>query len=191
MKKLLLILLCFPLLFNSCSKEGESNIVIEPITINNVWNLSMQSAFLTNGYVGVPYIDSISGIIYVSSIEETVAIESIWKDSVFTGVSTIYDSRVWSINENQFIIDTYYDENGFSYNISQHNFIRNLDTLVINFQSGDIKNFVINELTADKFHITSILNDTTYIPLFDENGIYRDTVLFNTTSNKYFFDKLQ
>jgi|TARA_B110000967_G_scaffold161988_1_gene168345 hypothetical protein len=108
-------------------------------------------------------------------------------DTIFPGVSTSYSSRVWSINETQVIIDTYYDQNGFAYNISQHNFTKNLDTLIVNFQSGDIKKFIINELTAYKLHITSI-PDTNYIPVFNINGIYQDTVLMNLNADKYLFD---
>ena len=108
-------------------------------------------------------------------------------DTIFPGVSTSYSSRVWSINETQVIIDTYYDQNGFAYNISQHNFTKNLDTLIVNFQSGDIKKFIINELTAYKLHITSI-PDTKYIPAFNINGIYQDTVLMNLNADKYLFD---
>tara|TARA_B110000879_G_scaffold158994_1_gene205277 strand:- start:99 stop:446 length:348 start_codon:yes stop_codon:yes gene_type:complete len=108
-------------------------------------------------------------------------------DTIFPGVSTSYSSRVWSINETQVIIDTYYDQNGFAYNISQHNFTKNLDTLIVNFQSGDIKKFIINELTASKLHITSI-PDTNYIPVFNINGIYQDTVLMNLNADKYLFD---
>ena len=64
------------------------------------------------------------------------------------------------------------------------------DTLVIDFQLGNVKKFVINELTADQLHITSIA-DTNYIPLFNVNGIYQDTVLINIISDTYLFDIMQ
>ena len=199
MKKLLPLLLCLPLLFTTCKKEDS---VIEPsnITINNKWQLSMQSTSLAQGdqYAHGFWIDSlVTGMIYSGLINYiSSGSNMISNDTVFPAVSSSYSSRDWSITENPVtvngltassIIDTYYDENGFSYNISQHNFTRNLDTIVVNFQLGDIKKFVINELTADKLHITSI-PDTNYIPVFDINGIYQDTVMMNLTSNKYFFD---
>ena len=173
------------------------------ITINNKWQLSMQSTSLAQGdqYAYGVWIDSlVTGTVYIGRMNY-VSSGSIMvsNDIVFPGVSLSYSSRVWSITQNQVtvngltassIIDTYYDENGFSYNILQHNFTRNLDTIVVNFQSGDIKKFVINELTADKLHITSI-PDTNYIPVFDINGIYQDTVMMNLTSDNYFFDKGQ
>jgi len=191
MKKLLLILLCLPLLFTTCKKE-DNNIVLEPITINNAWQLSIQSTYLAQGdqYTFGSWTDPSTGILYtgVKSYVSSVSLMQS-KDTIFPSVSTSYSSRVWSINENQFIIDTYYDENGFAYNISEHNFTKNLDTLVVNFQSSDRKKFVINELTTDQFHITSI-PDTNYIPVFDINGIYRDTLLMNLTSDKYVFNKI-
>ena len=189
MKKLLLALLCLPLLFTTCKKEDS---VIEPsnITINNVWQLSMQSTYLAHGdqYTFGIWIDPSTGNIYTGRINY-VSSGSIMvsNDTIFPGVSTSYSSRVWSINETQVIIDTYYDQNGFAYNISQHNFTKNLDTLIVNFQSGDIKKFIINELTAYKLHITSI-PDTNYIPVFNINGIYQDTVLMNLNADKYLFD---
>ncbi len=191
-----------PLLFTTCKKEDS---LIEPsnITINNKWQLSMQSTSLAQGdqYASGTWIDwLVTGTVYTGRINY-ISSGSIMvsNDTVFPGVSSSYSSRVWSITKNQVtvngltassIIDTYYDENGFSYNISQHNFTKNLNTIVVNFQSGDIKKFVINELTADKLHITSI-PDTNYIPVFDINGIYQDTVMMNLTSDNYFFDKAQ
>jgi len=191
MKKLILVLLCLPLLFTTCNKEDD-NIVLEPIIINNAWQLSIQSTYLAQGdqYTFGSWTDPLTGSIFTGRINY-VSSGSIMvsNDTIFSGVSTSYSSRVWSINENQFIIDTYYDENGFAYNISEHNFTKNLDTLVVNFQSSDRKKFVINELTTDQFHITSI-PDTNYIPVFDINGIYRDTLLMNLTSDKYVFNKI-
>jgi|TARA_B110000483_G_C17857546_1_gene412852 hypothetical protein len=190
MKKLLLILLCLPLLFTTCKKDGSTIEIEEESNVNNVWQLSMQSTSLSHGdqYTSGSWLDSSTGSIYTGRINY-VSSGSIMvsNDTIFPGVSTSYSSRVWSINENQFIIDTYYDENGFAYNISEHNFTKNLDTLVVNFQSGDIKKFVIKKLTSDKFYITSI-PDTKYSPVFNINGVYQDTILMHLTSDKYFFD---
>tara|TARA_B110000858_G_scaffold107325_1_gene122763 strand:+ start:100 stop:681 length:582 start_codon:yes stop_codon:yes gene_type:complete len=192
MKKLLLILLCLPLLFTTCKKDGSTIEIEEESNVNNVWQLSMQSTSLSHGdqYTSGSWLDSSTGSIYTGRINY-VSSGSIMvsNDTIFPGESTSYSSRVWSINENQFITDTYYDENGFSYNISVHNFTKILDTLVISFQSEEIKKFIINELTTDQFHITSI-PDTNYIPLFDVNGIYRDTLLMKLTSDKYVFNKI-
>ena len=197
MKKLLLILLCFPLLFTTCKKEGSS---IEPIpTIYNAWQLSMQSTSLSHGdlYYNGTFLDSAASTMYTGQIN-TIGSGSILasNDTIFPSLSTVYSSRVWSINQNQVIIDAYYDGNGLLYNTSQHSFIKNSDTLVINFQSGEIKKFIINELTADHFHITSIpdayIDPFSFLyPLFDENGIYQDTVLLNIISDKYFFNIMQ
>ena len=185
-----------PLLFSTCKKEDYAKEIVEEpsnITISNVWQLSLQSTYLTNGDLfAYGTIQDISNSIMYAGMIQYVDSASIMlsNDTIFPGVSSSYFSRIWSINENQLIIDTYYDENGFSYNISQHNFTKFSDTIVVSFQSGDIKKFVINELTSDQFHITSI-PDTNYIPLFDGNGVYKDTVLINLTSYKYFFNKVQ
>ena len=192
MKKLLLILLCLPLLFTTCKKEDAELTVAPLITINNAWQLSMQCTYLAQA-ADIFVFDTIQiGNIIVIGMIQLENFDSIMviNDTIFPDASTSYSSRVWSINENQFIIDTYYDENGFSYNISEHNFTKNLDTLVISFQSDEIKKFVINKLTADQFHITSI-PDTNYIPVCDINGIYQDTLLMNLTSDKYVFNKIK
>ena len=188
MKKLLLILLCLPLLFTTCKKEGST---IEPTpTIYNAWRLSMQSTSLSHGDLYTPgiFIDNSTGVTYSGQIN-SISSGSIMvsNDTIFPGLSTSYSSRVWSINQTQLIIDAYYDKNGLLYNTLEHNFTKNSDTLVINFQSGDIKTFIINELTADHFDITSI-PETNTSPVFDVNGIYQDTVLINITSDKYIFD---
>ena len=193
MKKLLLILLCLPMIFSSCKKEEENELLIEPISLNNAWQLSIQSTCLAHGdqYAFGSWTDPSAGIFY-SGVKSYVSSVSLMqnKDTIFPSVSTSYSSRVWSVNENQFIIDTYYDENEFVYNISEHNFTKNLDTLVVNFQAGYIKKFVINRLTSDKFHITSI-PDTNYSPVFNINGVYQDTILMHLTSDKYFFNKVK
>ena len=192
MKKLLLILLCLPLLFTTCKKEESTIEIDEQPTIYNAWQLTIQSSYLTQGtqYTTGVWIDSLTGGIYTGQIQYLDSGSTmVSNDTIFPGVSTNYSSRIWSINENQVIIDTYYDGNGFSYNVLQHAFTKNLDTLVVNFQSGDIKTFIINELTADHFDIISI-PDTNTSPLFDINGIYQDTVLINITSDKYFFDTM-
>jgi len=184
-----------PLLFSTCKKEDYAKEIVEEpsnITISNVWQLSLQSTYLTQGdFFAYGTIQDISnGIMYTGMIQYVGSTSiMVSNDTIFPGVSTSYSSRIWSVNENQLIIDTYYDENGFAYNISEHNFTKNLDTLVVNFQSSDIKKFVINKLTTDQFHITSI-PDTNYIPVFDINGIYRDTLLMNLTSDKYVFNKI-
>jgi len=186
MRKLLLIFLCLPLLFTTCKKEESAIEIEEEPTIYNAWQLSMQSTYSGIGDFFVTAAIVIDGTIYTGQIQ--------YIDSGLIMVSsdtiTLFTSRIWSINENQSITDTYYDENGFAYDILQHNFTKNLDTLVVSFQSGDIKKFVINKLTTDQFHITSIA-DTNYTPLIDANGIYQDTVLINATSYTYFFDVIQ
>ena len=107
-------------------------------------------------------------------------------DTIFPSLTANYSSRVWSINQNQLITDTYYDSNGFAYNISQHNFTINSDSLVVNFQSGDTRTFIIIELTIDCLNITSVpVKYST--PIFDADGIYQDTVLMNITSNDFAF----
>ena len=191
MKKILFILFCIPLFFTTCKKQDD-NIVLKPITINNAWQLSIQSTCLANGdqYTFGSWTDPLTGSIFTGMINYLSSGSiMVSNDSIFSGLSSSYSSRVWSINENQFIIDTYYDENGFAYNISEHNFTKILDTLVVNFQSGDIKKFVINKLTFDKFYITSI-PDTNYSPIYNINGFYQDTILINLTSDKYVFNKI-
>lgn len=107
-------------------------------------------------------------------------------DTIFPSLTANYSSRVWSINQNQLITDTYYDSNGFAYNISQHNFTINSDSLVVNFQSGDTRTFIITELTINSLNITSAPVKYS-IPVFDADGIYQDTVLMNITSNDFAF----
>ena len=107
-------------------------------------------------------------------------------DTIFPSLTANYSSRVWSINQNQLITDTYYDSNGFAYNILQHNFTMNSDSLVVNFQSGDTKTFIINELTIENLNITSVPAKYS-TPVFDANGIYQDTVLMNITSHDFAF----
>ena len=186
MRKLLLILLCFPLLFTACKKEESVIEIEEEPTIYNAWQLSMQSTYSGTGDFFVNGAIVIDGTIYSGQIQHI--------DSglimVSSDTSTLFTSRIWSINENESITDTYYDENGFAYDILQHNFTKNLDTMVVSFQSGDIKKFVINKLTTNQFHITSIV-DTNYMPLIDANGIYQDTVLIDVTSYTYYFDVIQ
>ena len=197
MKKLLLILLCLPVLFATCKKEGSS---IERIpTIYNEWQLSMQSTSLSHGafYQHGEFMDNATSTVYSGQINNLGSGPIlVSNDTIFPSLSTIYSSRVWSINQNQIIIDTYYDGNGLLYNTLQHSFIKNSDTLVINFQSGEIKKFIINKLSPDHFHITSIsdayISPFSFLhPLFDENGVYQDTVLLNITSDKFFFNIMQ
>ena len=110
-KKQLLILVCLPLLFISCKKE-KSEIEIEPsnITINKIWELSMQNTYLTEGdqYQNGFYVDSLTGYIYTGQINYiSSASIVISNDTVFPASSANYSSRIWSINNNQVIIDTY------------------------------------------------------------------------------------
>ena len=196
-KKGLLILLCLPFLFAAACKKEESE--IEPdSTIYNVWQLSVQSISLSHGSdysTQMVWLDSTTNIVYsgyINSIGSGPILVS--KDTIFPSSSSNDSSRVWSINQNQ-IIDNYYDGFGFLYNTSQHSFIKNSDTLVVNFQSGEMKKYIINELTADNLHIASIpkaYNDpfSFLFPLFDENGIYQDTVLMNINSDEYSFSKI-
>ena len=184
--KRLVILLCLPLLFTACKKEEATIIIEEEPSIYNAWQLSMVSTsigtvdFFVNGAI------VINGLVYMGQIQHI--------DSGLIMVSsdtiTAFPSRIWSINQDNSITDTYYDENGFSYDILQHNFIKDLDTLTVSFQSGDTNKFVINKLTTDQLHITSIA-DINYIPIFDVNGIYQDTVLLEATSYTYLFDIIQ
>ena len=188
MKKLLFLFLAVSIIFSACQKE-ESSIELSP-TIYNAWELTMQSAYLGYGDFVTGAI-TIDNVIYTGQIQYLdLGLMMISNDTIFPGIATSYSSRVWSINQNQLIIDTYYDGNGFAYATFQHTFTKNSDTMVVNFQSGDIKEFLINELTADQLHITSIA-DTNYIPLFDVNGIYQDTVLINIISDTYLFDIMQ
>ena len=191
MKKTLLVLLALPLLFSNCKKEDSSK-QTSP-TIYNEWQLTIQTTSLSHGdiYTAGQFIDSLTGTLYngqLNSLGSGAILVS--NDTVFPGLSTSYSSRTWIIDQNQIIIDTYYNGNGFPYNILQHNFAIYYDTLVVNFQSGGITKFIINELTSDHLHITS-LADTSYSPLFDSNGIYQDTLFMNLNSDKYFFDKIQ
>ena len=159
----------------------------------------MQSTSLSHGdrYTIGHFTDSTSGIVYSGWINSMSNIGTgsilVSNDTILPSSSTINYSRFWSINQNQIIIDTYYDGNGFLYNTLQHSFVKNSDTLVVSFQSGDIVKFIINELTADHFYITSIpgafFSPFSFLyPLIDVNGIYQDTVLMNIISDKYFFD---
>ena len=203
MKKLLLILLFLPMLFESCKKE-DSYVNSPPANnIYNQWELSIKSSSLSHGdiYNNGTFYDSTDGgpVIYTGLINWRSNIGTgsvlVSNDTIFPSLSSVYSSRIWSINQNQFITDVYYDYNGLVYNTLQHSFVKKSDTLVINFQSGEIKKFIINELTDDYFQITSIpeayLNPFAYLyPLFDENGVYKDTVLLSINSDTYFFNKI-
>jgi hypothetical protein len=191
MKKICYIFLALSITFLACQKEESAIEIEEEPTIYNAWQLSMQSAYLGHGDTFVNGVITINNTIYTGQIQYLYSGSiMISNDTIFPSNSTSYSSRVWSINENQLITETYYDGNGFAYATFQHNFTKNSDTMVVNFQSGDIKEFVINELTADQLHFSSIA-DTNYIPLFDVNGIYQDTVLINIISDTYLFDIIQ
>ena len=177
------------IILSACKKE-ESVLEIENITINKSWQLLMKTTSLSQGdqFKNGLYVDSLIGTIYTGQInymDPSSVMVSL--DTLFPTESASYSSRVWNVNMNQIIVDTYYDANGSPYNIKQHNYASNLDELIIAFQSGNLKKFIINKLTVDQLHITSIA-DTIYTPLFNTNGIYQDTVFMNLTSDKYFFD---
>ena len=76
MKKLLLILLCLPILFSSCKKEENNEVVIEPISLNNAWNLNVENNFLEEGIFGGNYIDGNTNIIYNNSVNESLFISN-------------------------------------------------------------------------------------------------------------------
>tara|TARA_B110000240_G_C13359427_1_gene393269 strand:- start:224 stop:736 length:513 start_codon:yes stop_codon:yes gene_type:complete len=161
-------------------------------SVYNIWLLSEKITTISNGdqyNIGI-YVDSTSQVIYtdfINHLSSNSASILVSIDTIFPNLAVNYSSRVWSINQNQLIIEIYYDGNGFAYNILQHNFTVNSDTLVINFQSGDTKIFIINKLTNDNSHITSIpVKNST--PVFDANGFYQDTVIMNITSDDYAFD---
>ena len=189
MKKLLLILLCLPMIFTTCKKEEENEVVIEPISLNNAWNLNVENTFLEEGILGGNYIDGNTNTFYTNSINESVFISNILQHIITTGESTIFKSRIWSFNENQSLIETYVDYNDITYNDAQHSYSKKSDTLEINFQTGNTQKFLINQLDINELHLTSIQNDTTIFPIFDINGVYQDTIMYNITSTKYYFTK--
>jgi uncharacterized protein YrrD len=195
MKKILILLLiCLPLFFITCKKEKtEIEIESSDITINKAWELTLYNTYITYGdqYQNGVYIDSLTGLMYTGKINYvSSAAIMINKDTIFPSLSASYFSRVWSISENNIIIDTYYDDNGFPFNISQHNYTINLDTLSVNFQSGTVSKFVINELTSEQFHVISEPTEN-YIPIFNVNGIYQDTVMMNLTSDNLMFSEVR
>tara|TARA_B100001778_G_C18407890_1_gene547335 strand:- start:102 stop:719 length:618 start_codon:yes stop_codon:yes gene_type:complete len=202
MKQLLHTLLVVTIIFSSCKKEDSFVDSDAPNnTIYNQWELSIKSSSLSHGdiYNNGTFLDSANLVYYSGWINWRSNIGTgsvlISNDTIFPSFSSIYSSRIWSINQNQLITDVYCDYNGLVYNTLQHSFVKKSDTLVINFQSGEIKKFIINELTADYFQITSIpeayLNPFAYLyPLIDENGVYKDTVLLSINSDTYFFNKI-
>lgn len=190
MKKLLLIFIALPMIFSSCKKEVEKNeVVIDPISLNNAWNLNEENTFLEEGFLGGNYIDANSNIFYSNTINESLFISNSLQNIVTTGESTIFKSRIWSFNENQSLIEIYVDYNDITYNDAQHSYSKKSDTLEINFQTVNTQKFLINKLDINDLHITSIQNDTTYFPIFDINGVYQDTIIYNITSKKYYFTK--
>ena len=189
MKKLLLLLLCVPLIFSSCDQEEDNELVTEPISLNNAWNLNIENTFLEEGILGGNYIDGNTNTFYNNSINESVFISNLLQHIITTGESTVFKSRIWSFNENQSLIEAYVDYNDIIYNDAQHSYLKKSDTLEINFQTGNTQKFLINKLDINELRITSIQNDTTFNPIIDINGIYQDTIMYNITSKKYYFTK--
>ena len=188
-KNLLLILLCLPLLLSSCKKEEGNEVFIEPVSINNAWNLNVENIFLEEGVFGGNYTDDNGTIFVINSTNESVFISNTLQYIITTGESTDFKSRIWSFNENQSLIETYVDYNDITYNDAQHSFLKTTDTLEINFQNGNAQKFLINKLDIKELQITSVQNDSTFFPIFDINGIYQDTIMYNITSTKYYFTK--
>ena len=193
MKKLIYTLLSVSIIFSACEQD-----ITEPVANNstesfyNIWQLTRHISSIQNGdvYSLGSYIDTSSGMIYVGFINSISSCYSmLGGDTIFPSLTANYSSRVWSINQNQIIIETFYDSNGFAYNILSHNFTINSDTLLVNLQSGDIKIFKINILTNNNLHITSVALNNPLTPLYDVNGIYQDSVLMNITLDDYTFDK--
>ena len=128
MKKLLLIFIVLPMIFSSCKKEEKNEVVIEPISLNNAWNLNEENIFLEEGFLGGNYIDANSNIFYSNTINESLFISNSLQNIVTTGESTIFKSRIWSFNENQSLIEIYVDYNDITYNDAQHSYSKKSDT---------------------------------------------------------------
>ena len=107
MKKLLLILICLPLLFSSCKKEEDNEEVIEQISLNNAWHLNVENTFLEAGIYGGNYIDDETNIIYNQNVNESFFISNTLQQVITSGDSTDFKSRIWSFNENFNLIETY------------------------------------------------------------------------------------
>ena len=178
-----------PLLFSSCKKEEDNEEVIEQISLNNAWHLNVENTFLEAGIYGGNYIDDETNIIYNQNVNESFFISNTLQQVITSGDSTDFKSRIWSFNENFNLIETYLDYNDITYNTAQHSYLKNSDTLEINFQNGNTQKFIINKLNINELEITSIQNDTIIFPIFDINGIYRDSIMYNITSSNYLFTK--
>ena len=192
MKKLFYIFLSLSVIFSACEQDISSPLANNnSASLYNIWQLSSKITTISNGdqyNIGI-YIDSANQVIYngfINQLSSVSALILLSNDTIFPSLTANYSSRVWSINQNQLITDTYYDSNGFAYNILQHNFTMNSDSLVVIFQSGDTKTFIINELTIENLNITSVPAKYS-TPVFDANGIYQDTVLMNITSHDFAF----
>ena len=189
MKKLLLILLCLPFLFSSCKKEEDNEVVLEQISLYNAWDLNVEHTFLEEGIYGGNYIDDATNIIYTQSVNQSQFISNTIIQVITSGDSTDFKSRIWSFNENLNLIETYLDYNDINYNTMQHSYLINSDTLEINFQNGETQKFIINKLNTNELEITSIQNDTNIFPIFDANGVYQDSIMYNISSSNYYFTK--
>ena len=189
MKKLLLILLFLPMLFSSCKKEEDNEVVIEQISLNNTWHLNVENNFLEEGIYGGNYIDGNTNIIYTQNVDQSLFISNTLQQVITSGESTDFKSRIWSFNENLNLIETYLDYNDITYNTEQHSYLKYSETLEINFQNGNTQKFIINKLNINELEITSIQNDTIIFPIFDIYGVYQDSIMYNITSSKYYFTK--
>lgn len=177
----------------SCKKdndemEKEDN---PTFSIYKAWTLSLQTydSLIGDSFIDTIYVDPISGVMFSGMIQDVNSVSNvIMTDTVFSNAFPYYYSRVWSINSNQSIIETFYDDNGFAYNTLYHTFIKNVDTLKITFQSGKMINFLINDLNIENFNISAI-TDTSYVPIV-KDGVYQDTVLITFNRERYFFNEL-
>ena len=189
MKKILLILLCLPLLFSSCKKDENNEVVVEQISLNNAWYLNVENTFLEEGIYGGNYIDEENNMVYTQNINHSLFISNTLQEVITSGELTDFKSRIWSFNENLNLIETYLDYNDIYYNTAQYSYLKNSDTLEINFQNGNVQKFIINKLNINELEITSIQNDTIIFPIFDINGVYQDSIMYNIITSNYYFTK--
>ena len=99
---------------------------------------------LKGDIAGDNYIDGNTNVFYPNSVNESFFISNTLQCIITTGESTVFKSRIWSFNENQTLIERYADYNDVNYNDAQHSYSKKLDTLNINFQTGNTQKFLIN-----------------------------------------------